>query len=138
MSELEDNLNKILSSPEDMEKIMGIARSLSGSAGGTPSGEASPAGESAGSADGAAAPPLDLASLSSALGKIDPKLFRLVSRVLSEYGSTSNDKAALLSAIKPYLKEDRRAKMDKAVEIAKYARLAKAAFAEFTGGDKNV
>lgn len=129
MSELEDKLNKILSSPADMEKIMGIARSLSGSLGSQASSEDS--------AEGAKAAP-DLSAITSSLKDIDPKIFRLMTRLVGEYTSGKNDKAALLNAIKPYLKEDRRAKVDKAAEIAKLAKLAKVALAEFTGGEKGV
>jgi hypothetical protein len=133
MSELEDKLNKILSSPADMEKIMGIARSLSGSMGGDAGvSDGAPSTQAVSSGLGS----LDLSALSSTLGNLDPKVFRLMNRLVSEYGSGKNDKAELLNAIKPYLKEDRRAKVDRAVEIAKLAKLAKVAFAEFTGGDK--
>lgn len=137
MSELEDKLNKILSSPAEMEKIMGLARSLSGSLGGTASG--GDAGPVSGEGAGAAAPAApDLAGIASTLGSIDPKIFRLVTRLAGEYTSGKNDKAELLNAIKPYLKEDRRAKVDRAAEIAKLARLAKVAFREFSGGEKVV
>ena len=126
MSEFEDKISKILSSPEDMEKIMGIARSLSDSSEAT---DAEGAGDSAGP---------DLGSLSSALGSIDPKIFRLLTRALGEYSSKSNDKAALISAIRPYLKEDRRQKVEKAAEIARLAHIARVAFSEFSGGDDGV
>jgi hypothetical protein len=129
MSEFEDKLNKILSSPADMEKIVGIAKSLSGSLGAQ--------AQTEGSAEGAAAAP-DLSAIASSFKDLDPKIFRLVTRLVSEYTSGNNDKAALLNAIKPYLKEDRRAKVDKAAEIGKIAKLAKVALAEFTGGEKGV
>ncbi len=128
MSEFENKLNKILSSPADMEKIMGIAKSLSGSLGSQSS--------AGGVAEGAAAP--DLSAITSSLKDIDPKIIRLVTRLADEYTSGKNDKTALLNAIKPYLKEDRRAKVDKAAEYAKIAKLAKLALAEFTGGDQDV
>jgi hypothetical protein len=129
MSEFEDKLDKILSSPADMEKIMGIAKSLSGSLGSQASSE--------GSAEGARAAP-DLSGIASSLKDIDPKIFRLVTRLVGEYSSGKNDKAALLNAIKPYLREERRVKVDKAADIAKIAKLAKVALAEFTGGEKGV
>ncbi len=132
MSELEDKLNKILSSPAEMEKIMNIARSLSGSA----DSQSAPTDAAAGAADDGAA--ADASSLGSALGSIDPKTLNLIGRLAGEYTSGKNDKAVLLNAIKPYLKEDRRAKIDRAAEIAKLARLAKLAFKEFTGGDTDV
>jgi hypothetical protein len=124
MSEFEDKLNKILSSPADMEKIVGIAKSLSGSLGSQAPAEEATAGSSA----------PDLSAISSALKDIDPKMLRLVTRLIGEYTSGKNDKTALLNAIKPYLREDRRAKIEKAAEIAKIAMLAKVALAEFTGG----
>jgi citrate lyase alpha subunit len=129
MSEFEDKLNKILSSPADMEKILNVAKSLTGSHGSQAQAE--------GSSEGAAAAP-DLSAITSSLKDIDPKIFKLVTRLVGEYTSGKNDKAALLNAIKPYLKEDRRAKVDKAAEIAKIAMLAKVAFSEFTGGEKSV
>jgi hypothetical protein len=137
MSELEEKLNKILSNPAEMEKIMNIARSLSGSIGSQPAagdrGD-TPASEASSSPSGS----LDLNSLATILKDVDPRIFRLVTRLASEYASGSNDKAALLNAMKPYLKEDRRAKIDRAAEIAKLAKLAKVAFSEFAGGDKRV
>ena len=126
MSELEDKLNQILSSPEDMEKIMSMARSLSDS-GGT--------GEQNEAKSGSLP---DLGSLSSLLGNLDPKLIQLFGKVMGEYSSPGNDKSALISAIKPYLKEDRRDKIDKAAEIAKMARLARAALSGFSGGAPHV
>lgn len=126
MSELEEKLNKILSSPAELEKIMGIAKSLSGSLGTQPS-----------TADGAT-PTSDLSALASSFKDIDPRIFGLVTRLLSEYTSAKNDKTELLNAIKPYLKEDRRDKIDKAAEIAKITRLAKLALREFSRGDGNV
>jgi hypothetical protein len=133
MSELEDKLNKILSSPAEMEKIMGIARSLSGSLG------AQAAGDGAAAAAGAGVQPApDLSGITSTLKDIDPKIFRLVTRLVGEYTSGKNDKTELLNVIKPYLKEDRREKIDRAAEIAKLARLAKVALREFSGGEKSV
>ena len=127
MSEFDDKLNKILSSPEDMEKILNIARSLGGSSADQP--------ESGGDTTQAAP---DLGAVSSALGALDPKIIRLLSRLAGEYTSGNDDKAALFNAIKPYLREDRQAKVDRAAEIAKLARLAKVAFSEFSGGEDGV
>lgn len=128
MGELEDKLNSILSSPEEMEKIMGLARSLSSSMG-------SQAGSD--TAEPKKAP--DFSEAASALGDIDPKMFQMMSRLLGEYGAAEkSDKAAILNTLKPYLKEERRSKIDEAVKIAKMAKLAKIAFSEFSGGDSNL
>ncbi len=128
MSEFDDTLNKILSSPEDMAKILNLARSFTGS-----SSEGSAEGDGDTSTTAA-----DSGAVTSSLLDLDPKILRLISRLASEYTSGKNDKAELLNAIKPYLREDRHAKIDKATEIAKLARLARVAFSELSGGDSNV
>ena len=122
MSEFEDKLNSILSSPEEMEKIMGIARSLSGSLGGN-------SGDSADS--GSNAPTTDLFS------ELDPKMLKLLSHLVREYKSPENDKTALMTAMKPYLKPERQAALDKASGIVKLAHLARIALGELSGGDDN-
>jgi hypothetical protein len=130
MSEFEDKLNKILSSPEDLEKIAGLARTLSSggaAADGAPGGGDSEAAPSGGAAE--------LGGLAGALSGLDPKMLGLVGRLMREYSSGGNDKSELIHALRPYLREDRREKIDKAAEIAKLARLAKVAFGEFSGGD---
>ncbi len=139
MSEFEDKLNKILSSPEEMEKIMSIARSFTGSSGKpAEGGAAAPQAAQEPQGPPPAQGPLDFSAVSSALGNLDPKMFRFLTRLTTEYSTGKNDKAVLLNAIKPYLREDRHAKIDRAAEIAKLARLARVAFAEFSGGDKSV
>jgi hypothetical protein len=139
MSELEEKLNQVLSNPAEMEKIMNIARSLSGSLGAAPQNGGKPAQQAAEAAQTSSSlPALDLASMSTVLKDIDPKIFRLITRLAGEYASGTNDKATLLNAMKPYLKEDRREKIDRAAELAKLAKLARVAFSEFSGGDKRV
>lgn len=123
MSDFEDKLNNILSSPAEMEKILNMARSLSDSIGAKEESE-----------DGQK----DFTGSLSALGDIDPKIFRIISKVMGEYNSTGSDKKQLIDALKPYLKQDRQQQIDKAVEIAKLAHLAKIAISEFSGGDKNL
>ena len=121
MSELEDKLNSILSSPKEMEKIMEIARSFSGFS------DASP-GESADTKD---------EPVSAASGP-DPKLLKAFSRIMGSYSGMTDDKSALLRSMRPYLKEGRLKQIDKAMEVAKMAKLAKIAFSEFSGGDQDL
>ncbi|MCL2402264.1 MAG: hypothetical protein FWC90_06435 [Oscillospiraceae bacterium] len=138
MSEFEDKISKILSSPEDMEKIMNMAKSFSSSLGSEKEGT-SPAEEHNGMPDlGALASMLGGGSAGDLLGNMDPKVFGMIGRVLAEYSSNTNDKTDLISAVKPYLKEDRREKIDKATDMARLARLARLAFSEFKGGGDNV
>ena len=51
--------------------------------------------------------------------------------LLSEYNSTDERKVALLAALRPFVKEERYAKVDKAVQIARLSRVIRAAFQLF-------
>ena len=124
MGELEDKLNSILSSPEEMEKIMGIARSLSMGS----SEEQNKKGKSTEPDK----------SVSDMFGGLDPKMLVRMSRLFGEYSHSSNDKSAILRSVMPYLKPERNRQLNQAAEMAKLARIAKIAFSEFSGGDGNV
>jgi hypothetical protein len=113
VSDFDDKLNSILSSPKDMEKIMDLARQLSGET----SHEEPKQSKN-----------------QNTLGDFDPKLIGLVQRVMSEYTAGENDKKKLIDSLKPYVKEERRDDLDRAVKLAKLYRAAKVAFSEF-GGD---
>ena len=51
--------------------------------------------------------------------------------LFSEYSATDDRKIALLAALKPFLKEERYAKMDRAIQIAKLSRVIRVAFQLF-------
>ena len=99
MSELEEQINRILSDPGQMEKLTGLASLLMG-------GE----GESA-----APAP--------------DPGLLQKLG------GGAAGKETALLEAMRPWLSEKRRHKMDRALQLAKMARIARLALGQMGGGD---
>ena len=126
MAELEEKLNAILSDPQAMEQILSAARALSGQEAcgpREPEGAeedrppSAPGGAGQGAPDG----------LFSALGDLDPRWVRLGARLLGEYGRTDDKKAALLEALKPFLKPERQAKVDQAARLARLSRVAKAA-----------
>lgn len=77
--------------------------------------------------DGAANP---LGGL-GALGDLDPRLIQTAVKLFSEYSATDDRKIALLAALKPFLKEERYAKMDRAIQIAKLSRVIRVAFQLF-------
>ena len=106
MAELEEKLNAILSDPQAMGQILSAARALSG--------QEEDAAAEAGTGD---ADPL------SALGQLDPKLLQLGMQLLSEYTGSDNRQAALLEALKPFLRPERQAKVDQAVKIARLSRV---------------
>ena len=108
MAELEDMLNSVLSDPEQMSKIAGLAKSLMGGDDSPPSGPQ-------------AAPPA-----------FDDRMLGQLQGLMNSKKSSSSE--ALLRAMQPYLSEKRRLKMDKALKLARMAKLAGFAMEEF-GGD---
>ena len=112
MAELEDMINSVLSDPEQMNRIMGMAQSLMGGDSHSPSPE-----NSGGLMDG-----------------LDPKML-LKLRQLMGGEERPGGSEGLLRAMQPYLSQKRRMKMDKALKLARLARLAGFAMGEL-GGDK--
>jgi len=110
MSELEDRLNSLLSSPEDMGRIAQMASRLMG--------EIAPEAP----AGGAAPPGGDAAGMAGMLGRI-------------LQGANDRGKQQLLTGLSPYLAQKRQARLGKALRIAAAARLAGAAFSEMGGDD---
>ena len=104
MSELDEKLNSILSDPAEMEKLMGMAKQLSGKL---------QAGD---------APESEFAAL-------DPKLMALAGRFLSLY-RRRDDKSALITAMKPYLSRERQDEIEKAARIARITSAARAVLSD--------
>jgi len=111
MSDFEQTLNSLLSSPEDMAKIMDLAKELGG---GMPQ-----------------SPPQDAAPPAG----LDPKILQSAGRILSEYKARKNDKSELIRSLKPYIRRERRDALDRALEITRLAGIARIAMASFTGGE---
>lgn len=112
MSEFEDKLNKLLNDPHEMERFADFAKSImGGSPGAQPSEKAEP------------------------FDAPDPAMLQQLSGLLKNGGKDSKDKK-LLEAMRPYLSEKRRSKMDKAMKIARLAGIAELA-AGSLGGDDN-
>lgn len=106
MSDFEEQLNSILNDPAQMNRIAAMAQSLMGGANEEPT----PPKESDFSMP-------DLGRLMAGLG-----------------GGKSDEKRALLEAMKPYLSPHRREKLDRAMKLAKMIGMAETAFGMF-GGD---
>lgn len=119
MSELEEKLNSILSDPEAMAQVMNLAQSLSAQAGGTAQTDAPAPPAQDGGSDVSA-------MLSHAVSSLDPELLRRLLPVLSQLNrEESSQTAALLYALRPFLREDRRGKVERAVQLARLIHLAK-------------
>lgn len=123
MSEFEDKLQSILGDPQAMNQIMSLAQSITGNSSEPSSAEdPQPPVSSASS---------DLGSLFPALGSLDPRIIQLGMRLLSEYQSTDEKKVALLTAMQPFIKQQRAEKMEQAIRIAKLSRVIRIALDSF-------
>lgn len=139
MAEFEDKLNAILGDPEAMGQIVSIAKALTGEGDSAPAQtppaapEAPPDPPPGGQPDwqsilgllGGGDSPL------SALGDLDPKLIQAAVTLFSEYSATDDRKVALLNALKPFLKPERQAKIDRAMQLARLSRVIRVAFRLF-------
>ncbi|MBU5434530.1 hypothetical protein [Pseudoflavonifractor sp. MSJ-37] len=150
MAGFEEQLNAILGDPQAMSQIVSMARSLTGGGSSGPAGTPEPPppppeGFEPVEPPPPAAPPPELSELRglleglsggadgplSLLGGLDPALVERALRILSGYRAGDDRKAALLTALKPFLKEERQAKIDRAVAIARLSRLVRAALQLF-------
>ena len=127
MAEFEDQLNAILGNQEAMGQIMALARSLSGEQQerGEEPAEGVPEGGEAGAAP--ALPGGPTPDLSALLGELDPRMLQIGMQVLREVQNTQDRSTALLNALRPFLREERRARLDKAIQIARVSRMIRAA-----------
>ena len=127
MSEFEEKLNAILSNPEAMSQVMNLAQSLN--LGGGPSTQqedssASPL-ETKNSDD---SPNLgDFAGLGNLLGQIDPAMLQRLLPLVGELtgGSGNDERMQLLYALRPFLKPERRDKVEQAVRAAHLLHVGK-------------
>ena len=121
MSELEDRINSVLGDPAQLEKITRLAQSLMGGARDSPSGPENPA-----------AGPQELFSQFG----IDPETISRVGGLLGMHTQDqTNNSQALLEAMKPYLSDKRRQKIDRAMKLARLAKLAGLAMGEMESGN---
>ena len=122
MAEFDEKLNSILSNPDAMSQIMQLAQSLSGGQE-QPSAPPSPP-PSPTPAPRQSAPAQDM--LSSLAGGLDPKLLTRLLPIIQELGGQQDSNArALLYALRPYLREDRQEKVERALQLARLFHLGK-------------
>ena len=128
MAELDEKLNALLSDPNSMAQIMQMAQQLSATMGG---GSASPSPPTA-AAPTAAAPPAapttqttPQAPAPSLPGGIDPQVVARFLPLLQEYSRSSSQTMQLLYALRPFLKESKQDKVERAARLARLIHLGK-------------
>ncbi len=119
MGELDEKLNAILGNPQAMGQIMALAQSLGGQMEHPPEQK-----------DGAVPSGRDEGEPLFSLGDLDPRLMQVGMRVLQEYQRGDNKKTALLTALRPFVKEERYEKLDRAIQIARLSRVIRVALEE--------
>jgi len=122
MENLEEKIGSLLSNPGSLEKIMDMARSISG-ASDTPA--------------AAPEPPPAASSLFSGLGSMDPAMLGIISRFMSEYGR-EDERYRLLHDLKPHLRQEKQEFIDQAIQFAKFSRIAKNLISLNGGAQENV
>ena len=134
MAEFDDKLNSILSDPEAMAKIAQLAQSLSGGDGPAP--PPPPEGSGQRPPGAAAPPPAGGSSHAGLFGGLDPELLTRLLPLLRELNSTQDSNARqLLYALRPYLKPERQAKVERALLLARLFRIGRRFL---TGGEGRV
>ena len=132
MSDFEEKLNAILSDPDAMAQVMNLAQSLN--LGGAPQEDRPPTAESQAPDTGQESAPTEGASpfsgLNDLLGQIDPSMIQRLLPLIGELrgGEEQDRRLQLLNALRPFLKESRLAKLDRAVQISRLARVIRVLF----------
>ena len=128
MSEFDEKLNALLSDPDRMAQIMQMAQSLSGAAAPPPPTPPPTRPETK------PTPPVGTDILSSLTGGIDPQLLTRLLPLIRELGSDSGSGArALLYALRPYLKQERQERVERALQLAKLLHIGRKVLTNLEG-----
>ena len=111
MGDFETKLDSILNNPQAMSQIMSLAQTL---------GANDPSKE-----------PIQPASANVSNPEnsllTDSHLLSVVGSLLNQYNNNDDQRIALLNSLRPFVKEKRYAKLDKAIQSAKISRMARVA-----------
>ena len=136
MGEFEEKLNSILGDKEAMGQIMALAQSLGKPAPPAPEPEEETR-EPGWERTGAPAPEYGAGEdPQSMLGSLDPRMVQMGMRLLKEYRTGDDRNAALLAALRPFLRKERYARLDRAIQIARLSRVLRVAFQSLGGKEE--
>ena len=126
MSELEEKLNALLSDPNSMAQVMQMAQQLSGAM-----------GEQKAAAPPPPPPPPPpvppVPDPGAALGGLDPKLLGKLLPLAGELGTENSAAMQLLNALRPFLKEEKQGKIQRAARLARLTHVGKKLLADWEG-----
>lgn len=126
MSELEEKLNALLSDPNSMAQVVQMAQQLSGAM-----------GEQKAAAPPPPPPPPPpvppTPDLGAALGGLDPKLLGKLLPLAGELGTENSAAMQLLNALRPFLKEEKQGKIQRAARLARLIHVGKKLLADWEG-----
>lgn len=139
MADFEEQLNAILGDQAAMGQIMALAQSLQKGtqappAGGAPDQTPEPAPDQP---QTGAPPPVPAENPLAALENLDPRILSLGMKVWNEYQRGDDRNAALLAALRPFVREERWAKLDKAMQLARMARIIRTALGALGKGEED-
>lgn len=124
MSELEEKLGAILSNQDAMSQIMSLAKSLGGGSGDSSPPPAGPPPEGTAGETPPSPPPAE--------GGLDPRLLSMAAKLAGAYSNAGDDRrVALLTALGPFVKQERQVKLNKAIQIARLTRMVRIALDSF-------
>ncbi len=119
MSELENIIGSIMSSPESLGAVMDVVKMFGGE---EPKDKKQEKEDSKDS--------LSVSGLLSGAGNLDPKLLGTVMSLLHEYNADDR-RIRLLGAIRPYIKESDGYHIDRAIQIVKLSHVARGLLGKF-------
>ena len=125
MSDLEEKLNAILSDSNAMGQIMNLARTLG----------AGPATTSSDSPPTAFEENQPISSPISSTSSIDPNILNIALKALDAYNSEDDRRANLLNALRPFVRQERYAKLDHAIQISKITRTVRIVLDSLRSGE---
>lgn len=121
MSEMEDKLNALLSDPDSMGRIMSLAQQLSGGTVPPPQSETT-----------TPPPPPPSNPVPSGL---DPQMIARFLPLIQEFSRDSGQSMQLLYALRPFLRESKQDKVERAIKLARIVHIGKKALTEWGLGD---
>ena len=109
MAELEEKLNAFLSDPDSMAQVMQLAQQLSGGMGG----------------DSGSPEPSPSPAPAAPLGGLDPQILGKIMPLIQEYQKSNSQTMQLLMALRPFLKPEKREKVERAAQLSHLIHVGK-------------